>query len=200
VTVDELPPQCLFAAGVPKGIIEVPACHSCHDRQTSRDDEHFKFKLAIHIDADRNPAARALWPSLIRSVAKPEASGWAGYVFRTVTKRPVHSPAGLYLGRYPTYELGVPRLERVAERVMRGLYFHQTGSPVPWSHEAHIFASERVRRLPKSIRDEMGPLLHLVQQAPAITIGERVFLRRALGVAPRTHPPPPPTSRFVIEA
>ena len=36
--------------------------------QESQDDELFKFQLAIRWGANDNPAARALWPSLIRSV------------------------------------------------------------------------------------------------------------------------------------
>lgn len=175
VTIDEVPPRCLFASAVPRDIIEVPACDRCHDRQTSRDDEHFKLKLAIHVGAEHNPTARALWPSLIRSVTKPEAPGWAGYVFRTLRKRSVHSPAGLYLGTYPTYELDVRRLERVAERIMRGLYYKWSGNPVPWIHDAHVFASERLRLLPKETHDGLGLMLRLVTQAPAVTIGDRVF-------------------------
>jgi hypothetical protein len=100
--------------------------------------------------------------------------GWVRLQDRQEAAGILYSPAGLYLGTHPTYELGVPRLERVAARIMRGLYYKWTDHPVPWTHDADIFAFERIRRLPKETRDGVGPVLGLVMQAPAVTIGDRV--------------------------
>jgi hypothetical protein len=46
------------------------------------------------------------------------------------------TPAGIYLGSQPGYRVDNSRLSRVASRIVRGLFFHETGSPLPQYYQA----------------------------------------------------------------
>lgn len=175
VSDDHIPPKGVFPTPRPSNLITVPACDAHHTNEQSRDDELFRFQLAIDPRAELSPSARKLWPSLIESVTKPRKRGWAGYVFRTVRKLPVHTQAGVYIGEFPTYELNIPRLHRVADRIIRGLYFTHLREPVPGTHAVKVFAAPLVRRLPDNVRQSFAPLIAFVQRQPPVVIGDRVF-------------------------
>ena len=81
----------------------------------------------------------------------------------------------MYVGDLPTYELDIPRLHRVADRIIRGLYFAHLREPVPATHAVDVFAAPLVRGLSENVRQGFEPLIAFVQQEPAIVIGDRVF-------------------------
>lgn len=47
----------------------------------------------------------------------------------------LRSPAGLYLGKRGMVKLSRKRINRVAERIVRGLFYHEHGRPVPENYE-----------------------------------------------------------------
>ncbi len=165
----------MFPKPRPANLITVPACDTHHSNARARDNELFRFQLAIHIGAQQSPSARAVWPSIIRSLARREAAGWQQTVFGTLGKRPVRTPAGLYIGNFPSYELSIPRLHAEAEWIIRGLYFAHRRTPVPADREVHVFAGEIVRRMRADVRQSFAPLIAFVQAVPAIVIGNRAF-------------------------
>lgn len=179
VSDDHNPAESFFPKPRPANLIKVPACDGCHSDEWSRDDEYLRFHSVIHIGAGNNPAARRLYPVLIRSIANPNKQGWAGYVFRNVRDRDIHTPAGIYVGHHPTYPMDVRRLHRVAKRVLRGLYYTKFGNAVPATHSVHGFLWEYVRQKPH-IHDNFREVIGVIQQAPTITLGERVFRYRML--------------------
>jgi hypothetical protein len=165
-------PNALFARPRPKDLITVPACDDCHTDEDSLDAECFAFQTAIHNDASSSPSAQAIYQTLIKGVGNPKKQSWANSVFRSLSFGQVHSPAGLYLGDAPIYELDVPRLQRVASRIIRGLYYHHWREPVPESYEVVAYSAELVRRLPKETRDGLAPLLAFVDGEPARSVGD----------------------------
>jgi len=90
---------------------------------------------------------------------------------------------GIYLGTAGAYDVDFERLERVADRVCRGLFFHHLGRRLssPCSSKAMVldrFTSEEISA-PGTLRNIIAPL---VGQLPTV-IGERVFRYQWLPVA-----------------
>jgi hypothetical protein len=47
----------------------------------------------------------------------------------------IETEAGLYLGKHPVLKLEQERIARVAQRIIRGLFFHEKAYPVPEGYE-----------------------------------------------------------------
>ncbi len=122
---DHVPPKALFAKPRPT-LITVPSCKQCHGG-TSKDDEYFKMALSMRHDvADQPDVSGGVLDSVMRSLGRPAARGFAQSLFNTIREVPVKTPAGLYLGNVGTYAVDGERIARVIERTVRGLFFHHT--------------------------------------------------------------------------
>ena len=102
-THDHVPPEAIFAPPRPN-LITVPACSECHGSTTSRDDEYFRTRLAFKHDVADHPDIRnGVLAAAFRSLAKPEAAKYSRAFFRTISRGPLYTPAGIYLGQANQY-------------------------------------------------------------------------------------------------
>ena len=128
-TMDHIPPRKLFPQPWSDDLITVPCCDSCNN-YASRDDEYFIWVVTINAkavgsEADEARRQRLQMPASIRR---------RRMATRIVNaRRPVDivTPAGVWLGRAMGYNVDLGRVDRVLERVVRGLYFVERGYRLP---------------------------------------------------------------------
>ena len=113
ITDDHIPPENLFSKPRPDNLIKVPSCERCN-RGFSRDDEYFRLMLIMREDVGLHPEYERLWPTVYRSLKRPEAQGFKTALLENLALRDVQTPGGLYVGRLPTYHVDLKRLDRVA--------------------------------------------------------------------------------------
>jgi len=141
-TRDHIPPKSIFPRPLPNDLITVPACEICNNT-ASRYDEIFKVFISFRITEPNELTDR--------------------------TARTIETNNRLFRRlQDECRELGLVDLQgnievvnvaqwdsdahdRVIERVIRGLYFHHTGRPVPHNHEVKV---QFLRSIPQQIQED----------------------------------------------
>lgn len=179
VSVDHVPPKNLFPRPRPDNLITVPACRQCHSDACSQDDQYFCLTLTVSEQTGDHPGAREVRENALRSLSRPEATGFRRSFVAGTGHVPALSPAGLFIGMRLAYSVDLSRLFRVVERVVRGLYYHETRHALPEDHDVVVASNETFIDLPvEKLNEYNRTVIEPLAQLPARTIGSRVFWYR----------------------
>lgn len=175
MTMDHIPPKCLFAELPPKAIT-VPCCESCRGRQ-HKDDEYFCHRILLRDEIAARDDIKILQPRIRRALAHPKKQGYRADFEDSLLPVEVTTRTGLYLGTRAAYRVDNLRLDTVVSRIIRGFFFVERRRRLPRVHEAIAWSldglpADYVTAViePRLIR----PLLH----EPERIIGDRVFAYR----------------------
>jgi hypothetical protein len=117
-------PRAMFPTEKRANLIKVPACDACN-QSYKKDDEYFRTVIAGASFAD--PVGRRIWDEkVVRSTLKRSPRLSAALVSRLVDID-IKTPAGVYLGIQEALLVDFGRVNRVLEKIVRGLYFHHEG-------------------------------------------------------------------------
>jgi hypothetical protein len=130
LTKDHIPPQNLFPEPRSSDLITVPCCEECRGGW-SDDDEYFRLAVASTSNVFDHPDAKAIISKVSRSLKKPTKIGFAKLVRDSLGEIDIQSQGGIYLGKAPSIKINANRLDRVSQRIIRGLYFKERNYPVP---------------------------------------------------------------------
>lgn len=179
ITDDHIPPKNLFAAPRPGNLIKVPSCPECHgqNKEVSKDDEYFRLMLTLREDTFNHPDVEKILPTVFRSLEKPDKVGFAKSLMKTTRQVQVRTPSGLYLGIKPSYDVNLTRLDNVARRIAKGLFYHETGHRLPDRYDVVAYSDSGLRNVNDTYRQhlETTVIRPLVSNAPKI-IGDQVFI------------------------
>lgn len=153
LSADHVPPRCLFPDDRRQDLVTVPACQTCNGG-FSKDDEYFRFVVAAPA-YDHNEAARRIWDAgIIPAVRRrPLMRAAILNVTRTVELR---TPAGLYVGKTPSFRIEVPRVKRVVERIVRGLLWHHFESAPAADAEVTTYIDPDVRPVMEMLTTDLA--------------------------------------------
>lgn len=130
-TRDHIPPKNLFATPLPSNLVTVPCCVECH-KGTSKDDEYFRDMLTMRTDTFDNQGVQQVLQKVFRSYLRPEKRIAFSRLVESIREFDAISKAGLHLGKKGTYKVDKSRLDRVAERIARGMYWYEEKKPFPY--------------------------------------------------------------------
>ena len=178
LTRDHIPPRNLFPEPRPGDLITVPSCRECN-HSAGLDDEYFRMVVVMREDAGGHYGARQSWEKVRRSLRRPEAQGLRASVLRSMHPVMLRSAGGLYLGKWMGITVDAERVNRVAARIVRGLFYHESGHRLPDTYEAFAEVD------PMFEPEELGSgdtvrVLGAIQTQPAKIIGNDVFSYRFL--------------------
>lgn len=132
------------------------------------DDEYFRLTLSIRHSAIR-PIAKKVADTALRGLARDEHTRFRRNFFQGVREVDIKTSDGRHIGRGGAYNVDLIRLGKVATRIMKGLYFHHYGKPLPaWCEDGLGDVDTN------SIQVIQSFVAHL-QQNPPIEIGGGVF-------------------------
>lgn len=173
---DHVPPKNLFPPRPRPALITVPACADCHS-VTSKDDEYFRLKVCLRDDVGHHPDARTNWQTIFRSLKRDKSAGLARQVLSDIRYMDLKTPSGLYLGKRMAYDVDMNRIRRVVERVVRGLYFAESGNPLGLSNEVRVYEGEDLARQPRGVLKQLQQTILIpLAGLPPTVIGDGVFL------------------------
>ena len=176
LTADHIPPKALCSKPRPADLIVVPACELCNGG-ASKDDEYFKTVMVLKDLAGSHPEAASIRPSVFRGLAMPKKAQFTRRIMSGVRHVSLRTPAGLYAGKSAAFDVDLVRLDKVVERVTRGLYWHHHEHVrLPSDHEVHVWSEEGLREL--SIADAAKlrrTLVDPVLRNPGRSIGRGVL-------------------------
>ena len=178
LTDDHVPPKGVFPKPRPSDLITVPACEKCN-KDISKDEEYFRLKLCLSEQVGNNPDARKNREVILRSLKRPEATGFKQSFLSEIRSMRLRTPAGIHLGRRLAFEVDLHRIFRVVEKSVRGLFFHETGYSLHPSYEVDVHSNETLKEYPAELLEEWTQtiLIPLGQQPPKV-IGNGVFAYR----------------------
>ncbi len=162
-TDDHIPPKSLFPKPRSCNLITVPCCESCR-RGWSKDDEYFRATIVSSSRVSEEPLAQGIIETLFRSLNRPEQKRFSQYLSASIGEVETFTEAGIYLGKTPVLGIDIKRIERVAQRIVKGLFFYEKGYSLPEGYEVvtrlQQFGLESVYEY---IPDVKFPKLRIVQ-------------------------------------
>lgn len=164
VTSDHVPPKCLFPSATRINLITVPACLTCNS-SFKLDDEYFRLILSLRADLPEGPTATFLRAATKRSLRKPEAARLKASVLRSVEHRSIHSSGGIYLGDAAVMNVDYRRIDATASRVVKGLFAHVFGEPLPITHIVDIKFTELQKNTSAIEAPQIKELLTILGQS-----------------------------------
>lgn len=149
-TKDHVPPKCLFPKPRPNNLVTVPCCSSCNS-QASLDDQYFKIMMASRREAQEHPASAALLATLRERFANPKSRGLVTMILNGLHRAEVRSSAGLVIDQGIAYEVDKSRLDAVASRTTKGLFYYERGYSLPSSHAVSSFTDPDLGRVEEDV-------------------------------------------------
>jgi hypothetical protein len=169
---DHVPPKLLFPP--PRGtMVTVPACRSCNGR-FGRDDEYARLVFSVDHRTGDHASIGQLWPTVLRSLQKPEAPKFKGLLTNTLQPTLIQQKNGLVV---PTgvFEADLARLKNWTARILRGLYRDMMGDRLPLDVYVRSIWEDDLRDMPPAAREQLGTAVIapvLLQQEHVIQGGE----------------------------
>lgn len=135
LTKDHIPPRNIFPKPRSNDLITVPCCEECRVGWC-KDDEYFRLAVTVNANVDEDPNAKKNHEVILRSLKRPEKKKFSAFVNESLGSVEVRSKAGIYLGEAPAIKIDKERIDRVSERIIRGLFYKEAGIPLP--EEYHV--------------------------------------------------------------
>ena len=134
-TDDHIPPKTLFPKGTRANLITVPSCYQCN-QQMSLDDQYF----ATVLTARRNdhPTQSTVWEQKVLPQLQNEEFDGLRKMLLART-RPIWLPAGDGFVQTGILNLNMDRVNGVLRKIVRGLYYHHRGVPLPTGDAVFLY-------------------------------------------------------------
>lgn len=161
LTNDHVPPKNLFPKPRPTNLITVPSCSPCNEG-FKLDDEYFRQVIRLGVDPNDFPIV----VEVIHKLGVNQKIGIAKYMLSNLNPRD------------GSVNLDRSRVERVMERVIRGLYFHHVQQTLSPATELRIWFTCFGDALPIDI--ELANLLDHLNSQRLYRIGNGIVSYRCI--------------------
>ena|SRR5579864_691359 len=142
LTSDHPIPRNLFPKPRPD-LITVPSCQDCNNG-FSLNDEYLRLVLVSRHDTFKHPDAQGVWGAAMRGLSRPDQLGLAKRFLSRAREVNVSTAAGLHLGRAGVFEPDISRIEAVAVRAVKGLFFNEYGRRIPDEYDYKTYILDLV--------------------------------------------------------
>ncbi len=160
-------PKCLWETKPVK--IKTVRAHIPCNKQFSDDNEYFRDMLAFEHHEHVHPELQRIRDIVIKSKMENHVGSLAKSL-ATAKERPVVTKSGIYLGHQPTVILDTPRINRVLENIVRGLYYHQTDTLLSTATKVRVY-------WPKELQaPEIQSAIDYMRDKPWHSFGDDAFL------------------------
>ena len=158
---DHIPPINIFSKPRPSNLIKVPSCHNCNGG-SSKDDEYFWITLSIREDVINHPVVYQNRTIIDRAMNNPNKVELRKSFDNSIKISEAFSKCGIFIGEKHFLDVKLERLNRVAERIIKGLYYHHTNSILGKGFKSVAYITdcvntqswENIKKLYESLRFE----------------------------------------------
>lgn len=138
---DHVPPKLLFSPPYPPNLLTVPACRDCNT-SFQKDDEYTRTVASLDFRASKQDDVKSKLPAIMRSLERPNAKAFADYLASQRTPTTVLAVDGMPMGF--AVEVDQTRVNATGERMIRGLFFVETGNPLSPSAQVKVGSKSSV--------------------------------------------------------
>jgi hypothetical protein len=130
---DHVPPKGLFEPFAQCQLITVPCCKQCNNA-ASKDDEYFIVYVAFRDSAKGNPQRDRLFKKVISKLEHTRKRKLSKGLLSDIRVIRRTTPTGIILPAALAMPINGLRIRNVVNRIVKGIYFHETGSRLPETH------------------------------------------------------------------
>jgi hypothetical protein len=159
---DHIPPRGMFPNPKPTDLITVPCCKQCNE-ETMLDDEYFRWFVAT--GSGESPEAERLVKERVLKRFR-DRPALLETILRGSVLVDVYSKGGIFLEQRPGFRYDRKRIQRIIEKITRGLFWHEKGSRLGNDYSVIDF------KLNPVMPDE---LLQVVQTTPLKSVANGIF-------------------------
>lgn len=138
------------------------------------DDEYFRLTVSIRHSAKR-PLSKPVADTALRGLGRDQHARLRKWFLRGVREVDIQTSAGIYVGRGGAYDVDLLRLGKVVARIVRGLYFHHYGKPLPTWCVVDTWCVDGFEGADPDVLQTLQSWITRLQQNPPIEIGGGVF-------------------------
>lgn len=150
----------------PPDTIVLPAHKTCNESY-QEDDHYFRDVLAMEEGAKGHPEVQKLLAGPIARKFE-RRFGQVVNLVQNLKLRPVITETGLYIGMHPSFSIDRRRINRVLEKIVKGIFYKARGRPLSESTRIKIVDG------PELLNPIFGPMLvHMPKEWS--TFGDDVF-------------------------
>ncbi|HZZ80875.1 MAG TPA: hypothetical protein VFE62_20400 [Gemmataceae bacterium] len=172
LTTEHFVPRALWDGARPPYTRTVPVHDTCN-RHFSGDNEYFRDVLVMEDGAKAHPEVQKLLKGKIkRKIHK--RPGAIKNALKNLQMREVRTPGGLYLGHAPSFSMDWPRIRRVLQNVMKGIFYSVQNRPLSADTVYQVVPIES-QEDERALAD-LEPLI--AQMNPWVGFGDDVFACR----------------------
>jgi hypothetical protein len=167
-TKDDVFPQTLVLGDKPNAWLRVPAHKTCNE-SLQLDEQYFRFVVLLggnYLDPD----ARLLWDKKMRPYLR-RSPRFAQRLFESLQPVEVKAEDGVVLGTAHAHQVDQPRVNRVLEKIVRGLYYSEHKGPL-----GAAAVKARLYHLATEVPEEVKAI---ITQVPARSVGPHIRYRYA---------------------
>ena len=173
ITSDHVPPKNLWLAPRPT-LITVPACLECNS-EAGRDDEYFRLSLLMVADTTSGTPAHRVLEHVMEKLNSGNQNGFKGLLRESVSLGPAQTRNGLFIPKVGLYDAERARLERVAQRTIRGLNFSVTQKRLSPRASIKVLLPGDIEELPGNRREQLLGWLQRMLSRESRSIGDGTF-------------------------
>ena len=175
LTDDHIPPKGLFPKPRPSNLITVPCCRKCNE-SASKDDEYFRAMLSWENRAGEHPDASKVSRSVLRSLQRPQAGGFTKHLLDNIFDLDLYSTGGIYIGRRAGYWVDYKRIDRVAARIVKGLFYDTFGVRLPENWKAKCWNEAGLAHTDFTKVEWFTDIFRpMIERPPDNVLGDQVF-------------------------
>jgi len=130
ITQDHVPPKNLFPSPRPSNLITVPSCKRCN-HSASKDDEYLRNILVMNSGVGRHEAGKSVLATALSALARPQQRKFNREFIEGISVVWLQSMVSGLIAPVPVYAVDMKRLNRVFNRITRGLYYHERKERMP---------------------------------------------------------------------
>ncbi|MCK5757772.1 MAG: hypothetical protein KAH14_01675 [Clostridiales bacterium] len=123
-TRDHVPPKGLFPTPRPTTLITVPSCDNCNGGNKLHD-EYFKTMLCMREYKNENGALKKLIPDMFSKLGSTKKTGFRTSLLNNLDHIDIQTKSGIIVPNKLASKIDMSRMNRVIERTVRGLYYHE---------------------------------------------------------------------------
>lgn len=150
-----VPGRLFFPKPRPPDLITVPACEKCNNGMSK--DEEFFLATFLFSDAGVSEAGQKIWNARQRR-AYDKNSGLKRAIIRALREVNIFTPTGIWVPPRMAVGLDHPRLNKVVEQIVRGLFRFETETNLDPTMRAEVApllteaAFEEVKNIAREVR------------------------------------------------
>jgi hypothetical protein len=165
---EHVPPKMLFPDPKPSDLITVPSCTS-HNQLYTRDDEYFGLMIASF--SAHNPTAKEVASRLATKKVLHGKPALLHQIMSNTVWVNCFSPGGILLTPRPEpgFRYDRERFQRVVDKIVRGLFFHEKKRPLGADYEVKDF------QMFGRLREPSDDTKALISSLPLHEVGNGIF-------------------------